>query len=96
MTWKGFAADLARVSPYVCCWHKLRCLQTCGVRRPSFAEFGNDGSSELGSCLTDATREGHLRRAVRKLCRYADARTFALAIITVFWPGGTMQILRDF
>jgi len=28
------------------------------------------------------------------ICRYANTRTFASAIVAAFWPGGTIQILR--
>ena len=44
----------------------------------------------VGPCLTAAARESRSRHAVRGGNRYADARTFAAAIITAVWPGGIM------
>jgi len=39
------------------------------------------GATELGSCLTDATREDRARRNVRVLCRYVADRTEDATII---------------
>jgi hypothetical protein len=49
------------------------------------------GAAKLGSCPTDATREGRRRRVVLKIRRYANARTLASAIVAAFWPGGFIQ-----
>jgi hypothetical protein len=48
------------------------------------------GNGRIGVCPTDATREGRSPPRRSQICRYANARTLALA----FWLGGNIQILR--
>jgi hypothetical protein len=51
------------------------------------------GAAELGSCLTDATREEPLPAFRSWFSRYAKARTHATAIVAARIFGGVIQAL---
>lgn len=49
--------------------------------RKAISKNRTTGAAELGSCLTDATREGHSRCTVRVLAAYVSTRTHVETII---------------
>lgn len=58
----------------------------------------NAESDEVGSCLTDATREGRPRRFVLGGCRSTQARTGAVAVIAAIMIGGVIvcpQVMQE-
>jgi hypothetical protein len=49
------------------------------------------GAAELGSCPTDATREGRRRRVVLKFAAMPTLERLRQQSSRPFWPGGSIQ-----